>query len=241
MTQSVQKIVSCWICGDVADSREHRIKKTDLKESFGDFSQSKPIFISTDGKLNKPAGSLKSDRLKFGKNICRLCNGTLTQPYDLAWGSLSNALANVIKSNPAVKTLKASKVFSLNARIEMLRVHLFFLKWLGCCISEEGYSFDQEAFSLCLRMQKPHPQLFISFGISTFPNALGDNGIATVSDDDNRKIIRGNYFYFAGRQIVVNVILAGLGERLIAMDGAWHPSHNTTKLTIRRPSFYESN
>jgi hypothetical protein len=54
----------CWICGARdARTREHKIKRTDLKQVFVDFDQANPLYWMNEKQV-KRVGSLKADILK---------------------------------------------------------------------------------------------------------------------------------------------------------------------------------
>src|SRR5690348_3296635 len=87
MSNGAQK--PCWICGGPdATTREHKIKRSDLKQVFGDFDQADPHYwMSVKGI--KSVGSLNANILKMGIRICEECNSARTQPHDRAWETLS--------------------------------------------------------------------------------------------------------------------------------------------------------
>ncbi len=72
----------CWICGDTADSGEHKSKRSDLKAVFGKVSAKRPIHFHDGTKLNRKVKSLDADVLKWRNVICHYCNTTRTQPHD---------------------------------------------------------------------------------------------------------------------------------------------------------------
>lgn len=80
----------CWICGDIADSGEHIIKKSDLKLLDNNISQQNKMLKSSNGLIEKNGiGSIKSDRFHFKSKICSTCNNERTQADDKAWEKLS--------------------------------------------------------------------------------------------------------------------------------------------------------
>jgi hypothetical protein len=78
----------CWICGSVANTSEHSVKKTDLKTIF---SNKPKRFIAHhfDEEYNTKRKTLiqglNSKHLKYDKDLCENCNTNLTRPYDLAY------------------------------------------------------------------------------------------------------------------------------------------------------------
>src|SRR5258708_40056847 len=80
----------CWICGvNDANSGEHMMKQSDLRDVFGKPSQAAPFYFYKPGKDGRPVGSLKADILKSPAPMCAHCNNTRTQPHDLAWEKMS--------------------------------------------------------------------------------------------------------------------------------------------------------
>jgi hypothetical protein len=71
---------NCWICGNVADSEEHKFKASDLKRFHG--KKMDAYYVS--GEAIK-IDSYKDKVLKFPKVICINCNNTLTGPHDDAY------------------------------------------------------------------------------------------------------------------------------------------------------------
>jgi hypothetical protein len=105
----------CWICGNPeATTREHKIKRTDLKQVFGEISQANPHYWMS-GEQVKTVGSLKADILKMGTRICNECNSKRTQPHDLAWEALSawlNGLRPDYGREPRCEAIAASATIS---------------------------------------------------------------------------------------------------------------------------------
>ncbi|MBK9271279.1 MAG: hypothetical protein IPM48_06750 [Saprospiraceae bacterium] len=78
----------CWLCGEIANSEEHKFKASILKRHFGkNYSKNKHTYIS--GKEEKTIDSYKSKELKFPPIICEDCNNNKTRSadvsYDLTW------------------------------------------------------------------------------------------------------------------------------------------------------------
>ena len=73
----------CWICGNIADSGEHRIKQSDMKILFGSNIKNELLLFTDEDKVI-PLQSQNSKLLKT-KVLCKKCNNTETQPYDKAY------------------------------------------------------------------------------------------------------------------------------------------------------------
>src|SRR5690554_3475560 len=83
--------VVCWICGSVADSAEHIIKKADLVRAFGRGTYrgpNAPVHVKN-GKVT-PFQGPKSKQVTYAPSICSGCNNTRTQPHDRAYDKFIN-------------------------------------------------------------------------------------------------------------------------------------------------------
>jgi hypothetical protein len=72
---------SCWICGNPADSWEHKFKRSDVAQSSKTWApDDQPYYFEEAGsrRIQGPG----SDLVKFDKVLCRRCNTTRTQPFD---------------------------------------------------------------------------------------------------------------------------------------------------------------
>jgi hypothetical protein len=124
----------CWICGRIADSREHRIKQSDLKIVYPSVSQSSPISHRRNGNIEKTIGSIKSNHFKYQKSICSKCNNSLTQNHDHAWLELSCHLHDQWSLISETKTIYLIHVFPENEILNnLIYVQLFFLKLFDLC------------------------------------------------------------------------------------------------------------
>src|SRR4051794_9915286 len=74
----------CWWCETrAADSREHKLKRSDLVRQFG--SGPYPELVSQrEGKLRNVQGP-NSALAKFRQTMCAKCNNERSQPFDLAY------------------------------------------------------------------------------------------------------------------------------------------------------------
>jgi hypothetical protein len=166
---------TCWICGsDGPLSGEHRVKASDLRDFFGPISPNKPVYFTTQERNARPVYSAKSNNLKTGHVICVHCNTTRTAPFDHAWMTLSRELRRRLPSLSDGKKLRGETVFPYDTRRQMLGVHLFFVKLLGCELADSGDSpFDLSPLSKAVLNERSHPSLYLQFGYgATMGNAL---------------------------------------------------------------------
>lgn len=74
---------NCWWCGAPADSREHKLKKTDLHREFGRPFRETPLRLRE--KRVEAVQGPGSDLVKFTTNLCARCNNTRSQAFDYAY------------------------------------------------------------------------------------------------------------------------------------------------------------
>lgn len=76
----------CWICGAVADSAEHRIKKSDLIRAHGRGPYKGPSALGhyRAGKETTIQGP-GAKAVKYSPSLCHRCNTAYTQPFDRAY------------------------------------------------------------------------------------------------------------------------------------------------------------
>lgn len=84
----------CWICGNTADSREHRYKNSELKRAFPKLSKDQD-FLGIALNISFSSGNAywvkghDENSQKYPRLICTPCNNTKTQPMDDAYEALS--------------------------------------------------------------------------------------------------------------------------------------------------------
>jgi hypothetical protein len=76
----------CWICGDIASSKEHRLKKADIVRAYGRGPYrggSAPVHVR-EGKQFTIQGP-DANTLNYKPSLCHKCNTTTTQRFDQAY------------------------------------------------------------------------------------------------------------------------------------------------------------
>lgn len=162
--------MKCWICGiNDADSREHLIKASDMRDLFGNVSQQEPIYghiLNSKCEIiskNQLIGSSKSNKLKLVASLCKKCNTDRTSQYDNAWMKLSRYLLRQRLDIPDNMRIRLGKVFPYKRYENALFVHLYFVKHFGCRIIESGTLIDTKEFSQSLVDRKPCKSVFLLF------------------------------------------------------------------------------
>ncbi len=216
----------CWICRTrPADSGDHRLKASDLRAGAPGLSQAAPVFLQRGRATNDRIGSAKADKLKYPKSICRDCNSTLTQPYDLAWETLSAYMqANwpvLVKRG----SFDLSKAFPGGTRAAALNVHLFFVKLLGCKLHEGSAPVDLAPFSQALLKGSPHPGVAIKIADTD----LGEGRMMLYDSAVHARLspageLHGAVWSYQFRRVLVTVMYIKAGASLKMVGYPWHPS-----------------
>jgi hypothetical protein len=171
----------CWICGtEEGTTGEHITKRSDIKAVLG---ATGPLHLHNRQRSNIKLQSLNAKRLKSTAPMCNTCNSARTQPHDYAWEALSDALR---LRRPALKygnIVRANRVFPYDTAKEMLNVHLFFVKWLGCQIVESNIPISPpiDTFSKAIMTDKPHQNIWLAFGMSGRDGWVGSSDIGAAT------------------------------------------------------------
>jgi len=128
----------CWICGDPADSREHKFKRTDLAHSSATWAPAdQPYFIS-EGEWRRIQGP-DSRLVKFEKVICQACNNARTQPFDLAYVRFADWVNQKDAGLMQDTQIDFTEIYGSDFQEGVLNLLKYFAKQLGCRIASDDY------------------------------------------------------------------------------------------------------
>lgn len=234
--------MKCWICGaEDAATREHMVKASDLKALFAKPSQAKPLFFNASDQPSRPrcrnvkVGGLKSDTLKFARNICGTCNSTRTQPYDEAWQHGSRELRNAVSQLREDGSFSVNWLFPSDTPRNMRHLHLYFTKLFGCLVVESNIPIDVAPFAKALTEGHPHPHIYLAFGY--LPLAVAAAGGSDVDTYQlNGQVALASWLYHVGN-LAVKVMYALPSEQYEGskrLKGAWHPRMGAEHLSFSR-------
>jgi hypothetical protein len=238
----------CWICNaENASSREHKIKKSDLKSSSETISQADPWYYNefndSENKKairNKCIGSLNANILKFEHYICHHCNTTRTQIHDRAWETFSSNFSSKIPQlKSTTQQIRFNKIFPYNTSLNMLNVHLYFVKLFGCRIiennlkSQKKIPIDISSFSKAILNEKPHPNLYLSFKYNLNPDCIAGHSQIKAAINRDNQFAFGIWFYDVGK-LRVDVMYALSEEKREGLKTGWHPKFGYKRFTIEK-------
>jgi hypothetical protein len=130
---------NCWVCGNPADSREHKFKKSDLMRSSRTWtSDDLPYFVGGEGwrRIQGP----KSKLVTFDKVLCSVCNSTRTQPFDRAYERFSSWASQKGAALMTESQIDFRDIYGAEYRTGVSNLLKFFIKHLGCRIATDNFT-----------------------------------------------------------------------------------------------------
>ena len=233
------RVSKCWICGANANSGEHKIKKSDLKQQYSQINPKKPIFHRVNGVEKRPIGSFKAEAFKYQKSTCATCNGALTQPYDYAWERLSNFLYTNAKKYQHNNVVDLKDVYEIDLYENIKGVQLFFAKQFGCKIIESEFDFDLSEIRNAVCKNLEIPLLYLKLrrsdnGKSVTYNAVSDIEVCKLASGELKYI---HFFYTIGTFSVD--ILYCADSKGVNLKGYFVPSGVGKQLNLGQANYIQ--
>jgi hypothetical protein len=230
----------CWICGNPADSGEHKAKKSDLKHVFATVSQSVPLFLNDASNKNRQVRSFNADAVKWERMLCCACNSTRTQPHDEAWSTMSRGLQSWTPALAPGAVVQADHIFAVDTARAMLNVHLYFVKAFGCLVVKAGASaamIDLSTFSRAILEGRAHPDLYLAVGV---PPKISRGPVVSASDPmilmDKRdgSCTLATWFYNVNRAcVLVAYAPDAVGPIWARKEHLWHPRDGNGDFVVK--------
>ena len=128
----------CWWCGSPADTREHRLKKSDLIREYGKapFDNLRTL-TRFSGEDRHDFRGPNSKLMKFKASMCARCNNARSQPFDEAWDKFAEYLAGHEDQVLQNRAIDLREVFGEPWREEAANVARYMVKHLLCRIVDE--------------------------------------------------------------------------------------------------------
>jgi hypothetical protein len=131
----------CWICGNNADSQEHKFKASDLRRLYGKNYANRDMHYHLDEEETK-IESFKSKELLFPKVICTLCNGTRTQPHDEAYDKFVKYVEGNFEILLQSQLIDLENIYGKNWITEKANLLRYVAKHAGCKIVTGDKIYD---------------------------------------------------------------------------------------------------
>lgn len=175
----------CWVCGAPADSREHRLKKSDLvaRHGRGKYTGDKKMVHVVGGVEQGNLQGPGAAQLMYEGSLCSSCNNHISQPADRAYETF---MAWVLKHEVSVlqtRTINLRSVYGDQPALHIENLIRYFCKSLGCKIQSVPKPVPGE-LAVAVRGGALPAQMAISFCVqeelADFPDIC--NAIVGKSD-----------------------------------------------------------
>jgi hypothetical protein len=132
--------MNCWICEErIADSREHKLKASDVKRHHGKKFKDKMFLIIGGDELE--IDNYKSPDVKFEKVICEICNNERTAPHDNAYDIFAKYILNSYEKLITEKVFDFFDIFGSDWISQKKNLYRYFAKHAGCKIVTGNYDY----------------------------------------------------------------------------------------------------
>jgi hypothetical protein len=128
------EIENCWWCGAPADSREHKLKKTDLHREFGRPFRETPLRLREE-RVEVVQGP-GSDLVKFTANLCARCNNTRSQAFDHAYDRFVAYVAANERHVVSSRRIDLRAAFGADWRVAAEDILRYLVKHVGCRLAQ---------------------------------------------------------------------------------------------------------
>jgi len=235
---SIPPAPRCWICGDAATTREHTTNAAIIRIVCGEPARGSPWFFHDDLELNQPLQGLKSDLLKPQFDLCADCNNRRTQPHDHAVEAMIKWLMAHKPDRIPGSTLRPRAIFPNHPAEHMLRMHLYFVKKLGCLVMEARsrgmvMPLDLAAASKAILTGTAHPHLYLRFGrrLKDKP-PIARSKADGMQDNTTGQTIGLDWCHYYGPFAVHVIYAEPVLRQHPVMQGVWHPRYGLAGIRL---------
>lgn len=125
----------CWWCGAIANSKEHKFKRTDLAR----MGRESELLWGSDDELVRIRSNRKSKIVKFQRNLCTECNNRRSQPFDYAYDKYADYVWSNLDRLWRRSKLDMRQVFGENWQVDTLDLARYVAKHIACRMASDGY------------------------------------------------------------------------------------------------------
>lgn len=137
---------NCWICGALANTSEHKIKRSDLVRTHGDgmtFSRAGLTYLTNEGKFIRLQGP-NSKYVKYKNVICSFCNNQGTQRADFAYDHFITYMENNRDNIISRRQINFRNIYGTDWPVQQLELFRYFTKAFGCRIAEVEHTVPED-------------------------------------------------------------------------------------------------
>lgn len=157
--------MNCWICGDFADSEEHKFKSSDLRKHYGKKYNNGNEMLYFTGNKAIEVDSYKSKELKFPKVICTNCNNNRTKAHDDAYDIFINYMPNRFEQLHQNKVIDFYDIYGSPWQEQKRNLYRYYVKHAGCKIVTGQYPYDLDEMSRFILGQDKISSFLVHFQI----------------------------------------------------------------------------
>jgi hypothetical protein len=162
----------CWICGDPANSDEHKHKRSDLVARYGRnwTPEQQPFVIRGDGSARWTRIQGPNDRKNlYEKYLCRPCNNARTKPFDQAYQEFSDWILATGTTLHSKEAIDFAEIYGSAYTEKSLNLLSYFAKSLGCRIVDAGTDPPEALRRILTDVNRNDTKpLMVTFGINEF-------------------------------------------------------------------------
>lgn len=196
----------CWWCGVApADSREHKLKRSDLVRQFGRGPYNELVSVRR-GQTRKVQGP-NSNLVKFEATMCANCNNERSQPFDLAYAKFTAYLHEHERHVLASRSVDLRVIYGEEWEAGRDGLLCYMAKHVGCRLAENGVEVPLPIRGYLDGGPEPAGELAMEFEIrADIAQAtradlaegsmwLGDFYVSEVDSDGHPVVIESHYGY----------------------------------------------
>lgn len=157
--------MKCWICGNIADSEEHKFKASLIKKWFGKKYGPKNPHVYVQGEIITPLESYKSKLLKFPKVICIKCNNDLTKPHDNAFDIFTEYSSNNYQHLLENRIIDFESIYGRDWQVQRNNFYKYLAKHAGCKIVTGNKPYDVSELAKFIKTDSHTSNLYITFDL----------------------------------------------------------------------------
>jgi hypothetical protein len=187
--------MDCWICGNPADTGEHKIKKSLPISVWGKGPYRGDAAMSH--VKNKRAYDIQgpdSQSIKYLASLCSDCNNRRTQPFDFAYDQFCQFVIRNEQDVLKHRVIDFAEVYGPGFEIAQLNLFKYFVKLLGCHLAHGGWPIPND-LRVLLDQQRFLTGLRITFAVNEdkllLPGAdgrpIGIGGLKTSERNSSHK------------------------------------------------------
>jgi hypothetical protein len=159
---SMPSVPLCWWCEAVANSREHKFKKSDVARASKSWAHNdKPVYFSADSRVTKIMGP-NSNLVKFARVICEPCNNTKSQPFDRAYDTFGTWVRARGEALMGEDSLDWTAIYGPRPEEHVLNLLKYFVKHMACRAAESKAAIPSEYVAMLDQARLPNFELTLT-------------------------------------------------------------------------------